>query len=40
MNGGGHHLNWRQLVKKNKKGAGKGKKGAPKKKVNAAILKA
>jgi hypothetical protein len=36
MNGAGHHLNWRQMIKKNK-GGKKGKKGAPKKKINAAI---
>ena len=38
MNGAGHHLNWRQQIKKNKGKQQKGKQGKPKKKLNAAIL--
>jgi len=38
MSGVGHHLNWRQMIKKNK-GGKKGKKGAPAKKKNKALEK-
>ena len=38
MNGAGHHLNWRNMIKKNKGGKKGGKKGAPKKKINAKLL--